>query len=425
MKKLFLLALMLLLSVVSYAQYEHFYMVSDDTYIITSPNALLYELPDSYSGTILNSENSLVSGYRDFIDTRNLKNKKIKKTQKLRVLRYTNTSKNRDFNAYIVEYKDKLWVLEGSYVQDNTHINTRNTMMSQDKQEKELRRQFIVNQLDSLNRQLDDLVTKFTLESTDSLNYYKELKTRLPLIRNSLIESATIQEQEKVEKEYNKWYNAQPTTTKNAVNIIQITHAQLETPNSAGGCDYILYYKNNSTKTIKYLYWTGTVYNAVNDLAYCEVRNTATYTGKDTGPIAQGDSGGGVWSNIVYNYSADTLKLNNINIIYMNGSSASIAAADIRRLLKAPSKNVYVNTSEIQKSVMSDEVCQMHIYLWQDRLQLLKNRKLSQIPDDGLNDKTWVLLEDLESQIRNRQTDENFAKLEVEKFDKFLNFEKY
>lgn len=38
---------------------------------------------------------------------------------------------------------------------------------------------------------------------------------------------------------------------------VRITTARLSSPNSAGGVDAIVYYKNLSDKTIKYFYWEG------------------------------------------------------------------------------------------------------------------------------------------------------------------------
>ena len=433
MKKIFLLTFMLFISLVSYAQYEHLYKVSNyDTYITTLPNAILYELYGIYNQEdIVNCDALLVHGYRDVIDVSGQKGKNVKKIQKLRVLRYINTIKQRDFNAYIVEYKDKLWVLEGKYVQDNSQLDKRSSELLQFLNDKKLEHNVLVDQMDSLNGNLDVLLAKYIKECTDSLNYYKNLKARLPIIRDSLVSAKMAQEQEKVDVEYNKWYNAQPITTKNASKIIKITSSYLHSPNSAGGCDYTFCYENNSPKTIKYLYWTGTVYNAVNDPVYCEIDRTATHSGKDTGPVVQGNSGGGTWNNILYNYSADTLKLKNIRITYMDGSSASIAEADIRRLLKAPNKKVFVTTYDIRNNIISEDDCQQKINKWATRLSSLEDKSFSErkwriYNDRETNDLLWgaelIILED---EIKNKRPHEDAASREVDNLEKFINFEKF
>lgn len=56
--------------------------------------------------------------------------------------------------------------------------------------------------------------------------------------------------------------------------------------------------------TIKYLRWIGAVYNAVSDPVTCEISGESFFTFKDTGSYAKSDAGGGVWENVIYNYSA-------------------------------------------------------------------------------------------------------------------------
>ena len=96
------------------AQYDGFYKVDNNTYVTTAPDAELYELsPHKYD--LLKNRPSYLGRSRDVINVASLsespyygKVKKIKKPQQLRVLRYTNTSKHQDFNAYIVNYKEKI-----------------------------------------------------------------------------------------------------------------------------------------------------------------------------------------------------------------------------------------------------------------------------------------------------------------------------
>ena len=110
---------------------------------------------------------------------------------------------------------------------------------------------------------------------------------------------------------------------------IKITSAWLDRPNSAGGCDANVYYKNMSDKTIKYLYWEGYPMNAVGDRVGCDIRGFQTFRGKDTGPVKPGHSGGGCWSCAWYNYSARKLVLTSIDITYMDGTSFSITSSEL------------------------------------------------------------------------------------------------
>lgn len=110
---------------------------------------------------------------------------------------------------------------------------------------------------------------------------------------------------------------------------IKITSAWLDRPNSAGGCDANVYYKNLSNKTIKYFYWEGYPMNAVGDRVACEIRGFQTFRGQDTGPVKPGQNGGGCWSCAWYNHSARKLILTKIDITYMDGTSFSITSSEL------------------------------------------------------------------------------------------------
>lgn len=105
------------------------------------------------------------------------------------------------------------------------------------------------------------------------------------------------------------------------IRSLAITSYYLSKPNSAGGVSAYFYYKNLSDKTIKYLCWTGIAINAVGDSVDCEARGYYSFNGKDTGPVKKGQTSGGVWDCAWYNYSARKLKITEISIEYMDGTS--------------------------------------------------------------------------------------------------------
>lgn len=405
------------------AQYDEFYKADNNTYVTTKPNVELYEItPDKY-GLLINTPSNLPSK-RNIVNINNCKTKKIKKPLQLRVLSYTNTRKQQNFNAYIVEYKEKYWLLYDCDVQDNSSLNNINTKIEEKREELSTRRHIANCRLDSLNHHIDSLVQYYKQEFTDSLNYYNKLKTRLPYIRDSLVIVAQIQEQIKLDRVYNEWYKKQPASTQKAAETIAIIATELDSPNSAGGCDYYFYYVNKSNKIIKYLYWTGTAYNAVNDPVYCEIRRISTFRGKDTGPIAPGEDGGGCWDCVIYNYTADTLKLSQINIIYMDGSSINIAASDIRRLKSAPSTDVTISKYDVLKNVMSDAACLQHINKWQSRINKLnKDYFNTKLYDDHAYDNVWLRLISIKSEISNVKYEVKNIQSEIDSFEKFINFE--
>ena len=115
-------------------------------------------------------------------------------------------------------------------------------------------------------------------------------------------------------------------------NTIKIKKAYLSSPNSAGGVDAHLVWKNVSNKTIKYLNWSGYPINAVGDPVSCEARGTIEGGGKVTGPIKPGATYGygTYWDCLWYNYSAKKLVLTEIDIEYMDGSSIHINKNELK-----------------------------------------------------------------------------------------------
>lgn len=376
---------MVLCTAPCYAQdkYEAYYKVEQSTYITTAPNAELCEYPLRRCNYV-DVHMPHLKPFRDFIDTEGCKIKKIKKPTSLKVIRFANTIKQQGFNAYVVEYKDNVWLLDCKSVQDNSLINKRNAEIIKLKQDLDAEMQQLEAKklaLDQEKLKLDEefkgVIEQRRKEYTDSLNYYKSLRVHLPKMLDSLRTVKEAEEQAKADKKYNDWYNSLSASAKKAATLISITEAGLSEPNSVGGCDYTLCYINKSKKTVKYLHLTGMVYNRVNDPAYCEIRRTASFKGVDTGPIAQDEEGGGTWENVVYNYAADTLKINSVSITYMDGSTATIAAADVKKLMAEPSTQVYVSTYDVEKLLMSDWDCRERIRHWQDKIYKLNNEQTS------------------------------------------------
>ena len=113
-------------------------------------------------------------------------------------------------------------------------------------------------------------------------------------------------------------------------NSVRITTARLSSPNSAGGVDAIVFYKNLSDKTIKYFYWEGCVKNAVGDIVENEIGGRVLFRGKDTGPIKPRKTGGGCWDCIIYNSTARKLIITEVAIEYMDGTELKILENEIK-----------------------------------------------------------------------------------------------
>lgn len=108
--------------------------------------------------------------------------------------------------------------------------------------------------------------------------------------------------------------------------------------NSAGGVDVVLYYRNNSKKSIKYVWITVKFYNNVDDPITCDIKRTTTAQLEYTGPLESGESARGSWGHVFYNYSAEYIKITEIKIQYMDNSVVTLPSKfyrnDIRELYK-------------------------------------------------------------------------------------------
>lgn len=107
---------------------------------------------------------------------------------------------------------------------------------------------------------------------------------------------------------------------------IQIIKYYTSNPNSAGGVDLNIVWKNNTKKTIKYVRWTVSAINAVEDEVYSTIGYYNTpKTVKETGPIKPGQTSGygTYWENVWYNHSIRKSKLRKCEIEFMDGNIVS------------------------------------------------------------------------------------------------------
>ncbi len=105
-------------------------------------------------------------------------------------------------------------------------------------------------------------------------------------------------------------------------NILAIIGGGSYAPNSAGGVDVSIEFKNLSDKTIKYITFKVVPYNAVDDVVECEIRGISERLLKATGPIAANDVRSDmVWQDVWYNTTIKRCTAVVYKIIYMDGSS--------------------------------------------------------------------------------------------------------
>lgn len=116
--------------------------------------------------------------------------------------------------------------------------------------------------------------------------------------------------------------------------IIRVTKLSKSKPNSAGGVDLFIGYKNMSDKVIKYATFVVTPYNKVGDVATCEIRGNSTFRAMDEGPHKKGEGIAGnynwYWENAWYSWSISKLELSEIIIEYMDGTSVRLHGDDVK-----------------------------------------------------------------------------------------------
>lgn len=334
-KRIFISAISLVVCYISWAQIDSPYL-DDSLYgatITLKAKSYIYAPNQEQAGKIA-SASRWKSYFSFFVNPEFFKPKKISKQTDLLVTGFIKTAKEFYYDLYMVVYNDKLYFVYPSDVIDNALIDNKNRQMDEYYSQ-------LIDDLASKQKTYDILIRKKETEIEAALQDIQRKKDNQDALVDSLYEDMLAKKLNPMKEAYAKWYGDLSVSAKKAANIIAITESKLDTPNSAGGCDYSFVFTNNSKKTIKYLHWYGNVYNAVGDKVECDIQDTYSFSGKDTGPYLPGKIGGGVWECIIYNWSAKEMRLNSISINYTDGSSVSIPAKDIAEITGAPQSSMY------------------------------------------------------------------------------------
>ena len=98
-----------------------------------------------------------------------------------------------------------------------------------------------------------------------------------------------------------------------------------------GGVSIELIYRNLSDKTIKYIDFEVTPYNAVGDVISGDFDGKTTVLLNKVGPIGPGERRDTTWENIWYNSTFRCFELNSVEITYMDGSTGTLSKEEIDR----------------------------------------------------------------------------------------------
>jgi hypothetical protein len=110
--------------------------------------------------------------------------------------------------------------------------------------------------------------------------------------------------------------------------LITVYSVSVSKPNSAGGVNATVSWKNNSNKEIKYITFGINAMNAVGDRAYCEIRDYSYFEMELTGPFKKGKKNKNTEKNAWYNEDIVKGELETVKITYMDGTSELIRGSD-------------------------------------------------------------------------------------------------
>ncbi|MCL2813567.1 MAG: hypothetical protein FWD23_03100 [Oscillospiraceae bacterium] len=102
-------------------------------------------------------------------------------------------------------------------------------------------------------------------------------------------------------------------------NYLSIYSIVTSKPNNANGVDLSILFSNESDKTIKYMYFYVTPYNAVDDIVFSSIGDKSTVGLELTGPIESGERKSISTQNVWYNPNIKYALLESVKIIYMDG----------------------------------------------------------------------------------------------------------
>lgn len=306
--------------------------------IRTRPKA---ELNEILSTNVGNLGNAFSKKQRILVDVAS-KPVVIKKETDFEPLAFANTSRDIDYQGYIVFHKKKYYFVAKDFVIDNSLIDSANNELSDQYRnlKKEIERvKQLSHAIDSLNAVISDN-DKFYSGLRRNLNHsIDSVKKAVGAPFDERIQAAEQHVIDSLNAVDQKWFKSLPISSQNAIKAIDLKRYWLSDNNSVGGHDAYIEYVNLSNKTIKYFHWVGRAKNAVDDYVNSTIGNESSFKCKETGPIRAGATGGGTWENVIYNWSAEYLVITSITIEYLDGTKLSINSKGIADIEEAKRHN--------------------------------------------------------------------------------------
>ena len=172
---------------------------------------------------------------------------------------------------------------------------------------------------------IDAIGSDITLESKDAIFEAAQAFNAVPVNDREKVENRAALT--KAKETYDALVNEQKRQAEieKARKLIRVTKVAVSAPDSAGGVMLYFNFINNSDKTIKYLHFGVTFYNAVNDIVLPNYDKQAINYCQETGPYKKGEGLSGTdwyWGKY-YSFDIKTVKLVYLSIEYTDGTTVT------------------------------------------------------------------------------------------------------
>lgn len=199
--------------------------------------------------------------------------------------------------------------------------------------------------------------------------------------------------------------------------------------NPAGGVSPSLHYRNNSTKTIKYIDWNITAYNRVGDRTPDEITGYATKTIRTVGPIEPFQLIRTSSDSLRANYGASedspfTMYKETAYCIDNNGDLESVYQDENDNFFIRPSyddsENIYLTEDEIQNAMFYNK-CDFDAIWYNNLIDYLNVDKVVITYMDG----TTQILTNMGSKYRNTPLQNKPFIQQIERYSSVYNYRDY
>ena len=171
-----------------------------------------------------------------------------------------------------------------------------------------------------------EVIGDVTLDSKAAIDSASAAFDSIPTADRAKVENRA--ELTKAKETYDALVHAQEVQKEieEAKKLIRVTKVAVSSPDSVGGVKLYFNFVNNSDKTIKYLHFGVTFYNAVNDVVLPDYDKQAINYCQETGPYKKGEGLSGTnwyWGKF-YSFDIQTVKLVYLKIDYADGATVTL-----------------------------------------------------------------------------------------------------